>query len=192
MTGKRATVYPNWTGTIYPDTSRLWESTPVVWPPIILNPCWPHCSCCHLQLGQRWCIKRHIWHWRQVSLPMMAKDLRVWLVFFPHIFDSQKGSGVFRQMKLCSHEGLQLVCHMTPHFVPTCQNLIWPNPRQHFVWPLKKDGSSSFLDCHVEDGLGDCLQLSQCSICLRKPHDCWKKLLQFLASLEKTHRVLLA
>ncbi len=38
---------------------------------------------------------------------------------------------------------------------------MWLNPRQHFSWPLKKDGSSSFLNCHLEDSFGYSCQFSE-------------------------------
>ena len=66
-----------------------------------------------------------------------GKRPQVWLVFYPIFWTTNRDSVYFTRWNCAAIACLQLVCQMTPHFVPTCQNLSRLNLCQHFVWPLK-------------------------------------------------------
>ncbi len=74
---------PIWPGHFIQIRQGFQESTPAVWPCIILHSCWPWCSHLCLQQEQHRCIMRHICYWWQASLPIMAKGLRFYLSSSP-------------------------------------------------------------------------------------------------------------
>ena len=103
----------------------------------------------------------------------------------PHFLGQPKGISS-REVKFVLWRAYQQFVKWHPIFP---RGRMWLDPRQHFVWPLKKDGSSSFLKCHMEDSFGDSRQFSE--FWSEKPKF-WQRSSHFWASLIPDLSALLA